>query len=66
MTEVPRWYREQLMREKLGLDTPQAQLMDVATYKAAEQAIQEKLDEQEQAFRNQHLQQVKTFKDKLA
>ena len=65
MSQVPRWYRKQLLEHQLK-DTLQSPYADQATVDAARKAIDEKLDEQYVRYQRSQEKAKESFKRKLA
>lgn len=65
MSQLPRNYREQILRDKLGLNKPEAGLLDVSQVSAMNKAIREKLDEQDREYAQQQESLKERYKSRL-
>lgn len=50
MAQSPQWYRKKLYEHKLGLDSPNADLLDIKDYSARKKAVEDKLREDDRKY----------------
>lgn len=65
MSQLPRWYREQLLKDKLKLNSPVSNFIDQSDYSARLKAVQETLDQQDQEFQSKQCKLVSRYRNQL-